>query len=272
MFPLLKCRQCYYHRSLCTLVQLCIVFVLCVFTQNTWAQWELHVIDNAGSGADGIKFSDVNNDGKLDIVTGWEESGVTKIYIHPGLENIKKNWPAVIVGNTPAVEDAVFMDANNDGKMDVVSLTEKGSETIFVHWNIENDYLNPANWKQEVLPESDAKMKWLYAEPMQVDEKNGVDLIAAGKESNAAIGWFEAPDNPDDLRAWKWHEISEVGWIMSIYKKDMDLDGDHDLVITDRNKELMSCRWLENPGIGEMQEKPWVSHLIGAEGLEVKFI
>ncbi|MFT5738079.1 MAG: hypothetical protein ACI9SG_002431, partial [Maribacter sp.] len=207
--------------------------VFFVFSKNTFAQWELHVIDNVGSGADGIRLLDINNDGKQDIVTGWEESGDTKVYIHPKLKDIKKNWPVVVVGNTPSVEDAIFADVNNDGKMDVVSLTEGDSQKIFVSWNMENDYLNPGNWKQEVVPASDTKMKWMYAELMQVDEKHGIDLIAAGKGHNAAIGWFEAPDKPNDLSRWKWNEISKVGWIMSIYIKDMDLDGDKDLVISD---------------------------------------
>lgn len=249
-----------------------IFIIFGVFAQHTLAQWERHLIDNSGSGADGIKFSDVNDDGKQDIVTGWEESGFTKIYIQPKFNDLKKPWPVVVLWNTPSVEDAVFYDVNNNGKLDVVSLTEGASQKIFVHFNLENNYLNPSNWKQEVLPESDARMSWMYAISMQVDKKNGPDLIAAGKGKNAAIGWFESPLNPDDLSSWKWHEISKVGWIMSIYKKDMDLDGDKDLVISDRRGELLACRWLENPGIGEMQKKTWKNHFIGAVGLEVMFM
>lgn len=243
-----------------------------VFPNYTWAQWERHIIDNSGSGADGVKFSDINTDGKLDIVTGWEEGGYTKIYLQPQLENIKKNWPNVLVGNTPSVEDAVFFDVNSDSKIDVVSLTEGRTQKIFVHFNLANDYLNPANWKQEIFPEAKHQMSWMYALPMQVDNKKGVDLIAAGKGENAAIGWYEAPTNPSDLSRWNWHEISKVGWIMSIYKKDMDLDGDEDLVISDRMGELAACRWLENPTIGELQKQPWKNHFIGAKGLEVMFM
>jgi len=242
---------------------------LSVQAQSTW---KLHVIDNTLSGADGVKLADINNDGRLDIVTGWEEGGITKLYLQPEPEMIKEKWPAVIVGKTPDVEDAVFADMNNDGKPDVVSCSEGDTKKIFIHWNNGRDALNSENWKQEELPVSDGLMQWMYAEPLQIDNKNGLDLVAAGKNENAAIGWFEAPSNPKISKDWLWHEISPVGWVMSIIKKDMDGDGDIDLVISDRRGALQGCRWLENPGVGEEQKLRWKNHFISAENLEVMFM
>ena len=251
------------------LVLFLIVVNLSVHAQSTWQH---HVIDNSLSGADGVKLADINNDGRLDIVTGWEEGGITKLYLQPDKKSIKEKWPVVVVGKTPNVEDAVFVDMNNDGKPDVVSCTEGDTKKIFVHWNKGRDLLNPENWKQEVLPASDGLMMWMYAEPLQIDNRNGVDLIAAGKNENAAIGWFESPANPDNLKDWKWHEISAVGWVMSIINKDMDNDGDTDIVISDRRGALQGCRWLENPGLGEAQKQPWKNHFIGVQNLEAMFM
>ncbi len=234
--------------------------------------WKMHVIDNSLSGADGVKLTDINNDGRLDVTTGWEEGGFTKLYLHPGVQEVKENWPMIAVGKTPNVEDAVFADMNNDGKPDVISCSEGDTKKIFVHWNLGKDLLSPENWKQEVLPASDQLMQWMYAVPLQLDNKNGVDLIAAGKNENAAIGWFESPANPKILKDWKWHEISPVGWVMSIIYRDMDADGDNDIIISDRRGTLQACRWLENPGVGEAQKRPWKSHLIGAKNLEVMFM
>ena len=45
--------------------------------------WKMHIIDNASNGADGVKLADINHDGRLDIVTGWEEGGITKLYLQP---------------------------------------------------------------------------------------------------------------------------------------------------------------------------------------------
>lgn len=251
---------------------LLLILLSAVLSVQAQDSWKMHVIDNSLSGADGVKLADINNDGLKDIATGWEEGGITKIYLHPGINSVKDKWPAVIVGKTPNVEDAVFADMNNDEKLDVVSCSEGGTKKIFVQWNLGKEVLNTENWKQEVLPASNGLMMWMYAEPLQIDNLNGVDLVAAGKNENAAIGWFEAPENDKSLNNWQWHEISPVGWVMSILKKDMDVDGDTDIVISDRRGALQGCRWLENPGVGEAQKLPWKNHFIGAENLEVMFM
>ena len=249
-------------------------------TTNTWfaqqmstqTAWPRHTVDASSSGADGVKLADINGDGLKDVVTGWEEGGLTKLYLHPGHDAVKNEWPAVVVGSTPDVEDAVFADMNNDGKPEVVSCSEGKTRKIYVHSHREGDWLKPDNWKQEVLPASDGRMMWMYAEPQDVDGQNGPDLIAAGKGDGAELGWFEAPTKANDLSGWKWHPISPVGWVMSIINRDMDGDGDTDIVITDRKGPNAGCRWLENPGVGDRQKQPWKSHMIGAAGLEVMFM
>ena len=247
-------------------------FLLSSSNLDTSIQWKQHTIDNSSSGADGVKLADINGDGLVDITTGWEEGGITKLYLNPGNEKVKSEWPSVIVGNTPKVEDAVFADMDNDGRLDIVSCTENKSEKIFVHFAPENDLLYADAWNQKVLPASDGIMSWMYAEPLQVDGKNGMDLIAAGKGENSQLGWFEAPTKGNDLQGWQWHPISPMGWVMSIILRDIDGDGDMDIIVTDRRGELRACRWLENPGVGVDQKKPWTNHMIGGEKLAVMFM
>ena len=234
--------------------------------------WELHTIDASSSGADGVKLADINKDGLLDITTGWEEGGLTKLYLHPGKEQVHELWPSVVVGKTADVEDAVFADMTNDGMLEVVSCAEGKTEKIFVHYANSHDLQNSSTWQQQILPASDGLMKWMYAEPLQVDGENGVDLIAAGKGANSFIGWFEAPEDASDLNGWKWHAISPMGWVMSILLRDMDGDGDMDIIVTDRRLEMQACRWLENPGLGAAQKDMWPSHTIGGDKLEVMFM
>ena len=236
------------------------------------SSWIQHTIDNSSTGADGIKFGDINEDGLVDFVTGWEEGGFSKLYINPGLDKVRQKWPSVIVGETKNVEDAVFADMNNDGKLDIVSCTENRSEKIFVHFCPAGDLLDAENWKQFTLPASDTVMPWMYAQPLQIDGKYGLDLVAGGKGKNGRLGWFEAPQNKEDLGGWKWHPISKMSWVMSILFRDMDGDGDDDIVVTDRKFGLQGARWLENPGAGEAQKQEWESHFIGCEGLEVMFM
>ncbi len=232
-------------------------------TEPLGTPWTRHVVDDSSEGADGVKLADINGDGLADIATGWEEGGVTRVYINPGPDHAKSKWPKITVGKTPSVEDATFVDLDQDGKLDVVSCCEGTTKQIFVHWapSESEALLDGSKWEQEVLTTMlDKGQQWMFAWPMQVDGEHGVDLIAGSKGDNAQLGWFEAPTDGRDLSGYQWHPISPAGWIMSIWKRDMDGDRDLDLVITDRTERLRGCRWLENPGPGPAQRLPWKNH------------
>jgi len=240
--------------------------------------WKRHTIDSSSKGADGVRMLDANGDGLLDIATGWEQGGVTRIYLNPGHAKAGEPWPAVTVGKTTDVEDAVLVDLDGDGAMDVVSCMEGKTKRMSVHWAPQEGdrYLDPSAWTTETLPAADQWSRWMYCVPMDVDGKNGIDLVAGGKASNknasdTAVGWFESPADPRKLADWKFHKISDAGWIMSIVPTDMDRDGDIDLLISDRYGPLKGCRWLGNPGGADAIRGPWKSHAVGAAE-QVKFL
>jgi hypothetical protein len=112
-------------------------------------------------------------------------------------------------------------------------------------------------------------MQWMFAVPLQVDGKHGVDLIAAGKNKDAAIGWFEAPAQPRDLRGWKWHPLHGAGWVMSLLTEDMDGDGDLDVLASDRRGPTPGVFWLENPG---KASAAWRHHPIGGAPQQSRFL
>jgi len=233
--------------------------------------WTRHVIDDTSRGADGVRLADI--DGPPDIATGWEEGGISRAYINPGPARSREKWPAVTVGNTPSVEDAIFVDLDQDGAMDMVTCCEGKTRTVFVHWSPRdpNQRMSATAWQQDVIPVTQDLMQWMFACPMQIDGKDGIDLVVGGKGVDAWIGWLRSPANPRDLAAWKWHPMSKVGWLMSILPTDMDADGDVDILLTDRRRERRGCRWLENPGIGDAQNKEWTSHFLGGQQVEVMF-
>src|SRR5688572_24185011 len=88
------------------------------------AHWVRHTIDDTSKGADGVRLADVNGDGLPDIATGWEQGGLTRVYLHPGNAKVGVAWPVVTVGRATSVEDAVFADLDGDGAVDVVSCCE----------------------------------------------------------------------------------------------------------------------------------------------------
>jgi VCBS repeat protein len=245
-----------------------------IFAAERNKPWQRHTIDDSSIGADGVRMADVNGDGLLDITTGWEEGGIVRVYLNPGHTQSKEKWPIVTVGKIASVEDAVFVDLDGDGAVDVVSSCEGKVRTMFVHWAPKDKptYLDPGAWKTEALPASRDKTQWMFCLPMQVDGKNGIDLVAGAKNASAQLGWFEAPPNPRKLERWTWHPFVEVGWIMSLVATDMDGDGDLDIVFSDRKGKNTGCFWSENPEPEARPSSVWKRHPIGGQGREVMFL
>ena len=111
----------------------------------------------------------------------------------------------------------------------------------------------------------------MFCLPMQIDGRNGVDLVVGAKGNGAQIGWLQAPGNARDLAAWQWHPLYEAGWIMSLVSFDMDGDGDQDIIASDRKGSKRGCLWLENPG-PVLAERPWREHRIGTGNREIMFL
>ena len=241
-----------------------LIFFL-IFISFTQAQekWKLHIIDGEGSGADGIRLADINADGHQDIVTGWEESGVTKIYLNPGPTKVKERWAKSIVGKTKSVEDAFFQDLNKDGYPEVITCLEGKARAINIHWNPgSKKLLDSKAWKQETIEASKGLTLWMYAQALQIDGKNAPDLVAGSKGKGAQVAWLQMPDNSQDLNSIKVFKMADAGWIMSIEKHDMDGDGHVDILISDRKGKNSGIRWLKNPGSDGEIYKAWEDKLI----------
>lgn len=221
--------------------------------------WKRHTIDSTGRGADGVKLADANGDGRLDVVSGWEEAGEVRVYFNPGQGKVRGRWPTVTVGKAASPEDAIFADLDGDGAVDVISFCEGKTRTMFVHWASRT-----GSWEMRPIPVTRDRMMWMFGAMLQVDGKNGADIVAGGKLEGAALGWLEAPAQPRDLAAWKWHSLRPVGWVMSILTPDMDGDGDSDILFSDRRGGRSGVYWLENPS--------WTEHAIGSQGREVMFL
>jgi len=242
--------------------------------------WKRHTIDPASKetqtrGADGVRLADANGDGLLDIATGWEEGGTIRVYLNPGAKKAKALWPAVTVGRVASPEDAVLVDLDGDGALDVVSSCEGGTRTVFVHWapKDKQKYLDPKAWKTQPFKATQKKQSWMYALPLDADGRNGVDLVVSSKGKNASVSLLISPKDPRDTAAWTMHRLYSAGWIMSLEAHDVDGDGDDDVVVSDRRGKSRGVLWLENPGQKNAAAgQAWKEHRIGAAGVEVLFL
>ncbi len=209
--------------------------------------WPMHVIDASSRGADGVRLGDLNGDGLQDIVTGWEQGGIVRVYLNPGPQKSTASWPAVTVGSAPNVEDAVFVDLDHDGLLDVVSSCEGNTKKHFVHWApAKADLMDASKWKTETIPATANLTRWMFCLPMNVDQQHGVDLVVGSKEPKGQVGWLKSPSNPRKLEQWEYKPIQTAGWVMSLRKFDIDRDGDEDILISDRKGARKGIFWLEN--------------------------
>lgn len=233
--------------------------------------WRRHTIDRSSRGADGVKVADLNQDGLQDVVTGWEEGGVTRVCFHPGVESCRKPWPAVTVGSTASVEDATLVDLDGDGYHDVVSACEGRVRSLFVHWAPRSiDQLSETGkWRQDRWPAANGVTSWMFSAAAQIDGKHGADVLVGSKQPNGQVSWLQSPPDARDLAAWKLHRLTAAGWIMSLRTLDLDKDGDPDVLYSDRRGPNSGIYWLENVDGGSR----WVKHPIGLVGTqEVMFV
>lgn len=237
-------------------------------TPTTEVHWPMRLIDGSLRGADGVRSGDLNGDGLDDYVTGWEESGVTRVYFHPGRDAVSKPWPYVELGPTPKVEDAFFADLDSDGRLDIVICCEAGPNRVLVYWGPgpHDDLRRAEAWRGGSIPAVQGLGGWMYGVAEQIDGRHGADLFlgckAKGGGTAPAVGWLEAPANPRDLAGWKWHPLHKAEFVRSMAVHDMDGDGDADLLVNDFPngpwpEGWKGLYWLERP---EDIHRPWPRH------------
>ena len=234
--------------------------------------WKRHTIDASSLGADGVRAADANGDGRLDLVTSWEQGGLTRVYLSDRTRSGQPAWSTVTAGKSPDAEDAVFFDADGDGDLDIVSSAEGRSRRIQMHWAPPvASYTRENEWRTETLYSDGSQ--WMFAVPMNVDRRRGPDLIVGGKNDGASIGWLESPADPRRVGDWKFHRLSDAGWIMSLVVKDMNRDGYDDVLLSDRFGAMAGVRWLENPGPASAGlSGPWTNHWIGLRDRAPMFV
>lgn len=232
--------------------------------------WVRHAIDDTSQGADGVKLGDIDGDGLVDIVTGWEEGGVVRVYRNPGPKNASKPWPRVTVGRVASPEDAILADFDGDGRLDVVSCCEGETKSVYLHrWKHDSvRFLDAESWRTEPIPALLGKQAWMQADLLKAHDGVTPKLILGSKDAGASVGLLSLPIGGESLGNLRYRKLRDAGWIMSLFTHDMDTDGHQDIVLTDRKGDRTGAYWLENPGD---ETSPWPEHAIGGLHRECVF-
>lgn len=267
-----------YKISLFTVV--CLVWAVPSHAPNVY--WQMWTIDTIGSGADGVHTGDMNGDGLLDVVSGWEESGDLMLYLNPGPDRVRDTaaWSRLDISGGEAIEgieDAAFADLDLDGVTDaVISSIESDKRSLSIHWLEGNDIAAPADWRGFNLAPS-APAGYMMARVAQIDGVAGADIVAGTKAMDgvaAGIYWFKAPEgvHPGNVDRWQRFYIGPVDFkTVTLVLKDMDADSLTDVVVSGRN----GIAWFRNPGPQVLVDFPdqavWERIVITETGSEFTF-
>ena len=210
--------------------------------------WRCNVIqaDLLDHGPDGINLHDWDGDGDIDVFSNAEEGAYSRLYFNPGAARVRDVWNDFIEFQHGKCEDSGIGDLDNDGDMDYIA---NGG---WVFFNPGSDHVRDATqWKRMILFKAERRVPVVA----DIDGDGLSDLVVGAQE------WYKQPtQDKHDAANWKRFAIGKNRWPMNCIMIDVDKDGDTDIVVPDRGKEI--C-WYENPGKEKIRQ-PWQRKTIHA--------
>ena len=231
-----------------------------VVIENTGSdptQWTIHgnLDSTRDAGVNGSDLFDVDGDGDLDVVgarynndLGWWENPGGQLHssawsFHP-FESGVDDW---------FLHDLIRADLDRDGiAREFVAVLQYGywDAPFHIYWYTPS--ANPTDaWTRNIVTQNQAGPNNNHAgiDAGDIDGDGDIDLSFSN-------GWFESSGSP--AGTWTWHKLIDTYGISNSLVRDIDDDGDSDLVVS-AGHHGQGLFWIENTGT-ERDVDSWVTH------------
>jgi hypothetical protein len=163
---------------------------------------------------------DVNNDGRMDIVTRDEKNGLSFLLIQE--DALAHKWKEVQLVNALGGVGTALADMDGDGKTDILGsgyYLQQGANAS-----------EPGDWTRvEITP-------WPAPSAVQahdMDKDGRMDLVIAAAYESYRLSWFR---NPGDGSAWQETKIADLSHVHRFHMADVDGNGGMDVIFAEQHQ------------------------------------
>lgn len=216
--------------------------------QGKYISWKEHLIDDVSisgvaiSGSDGLVMGDLDKDGFEDVVSVHEsdtEYGVVNGHIRIAFgSDAPDKWELVTLAageEAAAAEDVDIADVNGDGYLDIIAACELAH---LIYFQNPGENSRTTKWERIIPDITKNRGSFIRVFFADFDKDGKPEVVTANKgnqspgqkETPKPISWFEIKGNPLSQEAWIEHELIRVNTPINAQPKDLDQDGDVDII------------------------------------------